>query len=303
MKIVLIHEEKEPGLLSHLQSELKKKKIHHKNFPVSATGGRGFMTFPGTHDTTHALILSFLPPRWYDFLAGFSCGSDMPFYVCGEKAITAIPGEFISRFMPIKTQGELNEFLKTENKKFKEREIAMSVTKARETLMQTGIPINEESLANCAGEGNMWEVSLFLAAGFSPDTRNKAGIPLLNISARKGNREVLRFLIMAGAQLNLLSNDRGTSALLDGVMANHFDIAEELIKAGADLDVKSKGGQTALIVAVGSANENIVEALLKAGADPDISDSLGVSARKYNALFKKEAIVNLFNTYAPDKEA
>jgi ankyrin repeat protein len=51
-------------------------------------------------------------------------------------------------------------------------------------------------------------------------------------------------------------------------------------------------------VAVGAGNEKLVEILLKAGADPDISDSLGVSARKYAALFHKEPIVKLFETYA-----
>jgi ankyrin repeat protein len=52
-------------------------------------------------------------------------------------------------------------------------------------------------------------------------------------------------------------------------------------------------------VAVGAGNEKIVEILIKAGADTDISDSLGVNAKKYAVLFHKEAIIQLFDTYAP----
>jgi len=164
-----------------------------------------------------------------------------------------------------------------------------------------GIPVTAESLANCAGDSSIREVSLFLAAGFSPDTRNKFGVPLLSIAARRGNHEIVRFLINAGSQLNLQADDRGTSALMDSVMSKKYDILTDLIKAGANVNIKSKDGQTALVVAVGSGDEKFTEALLKAGADPDISDSLGTSARKYALLFHKESIISLFNTYAPPK--
>ena len=46
----------------------------------------------------------------------------------------------------------------------------------------------------------------------------------------------------------------------------------------------------------------LVEALAKAGADPDITDSMGVSARKYAALFHKTIMIELFNACAPEKE-
>jgi ankyrin repeat protein len=76
-----------------------------------------------------------------------------------------------------------------------------------------------------------------------------------------------------------------------------------LIKAGTNLDVKDKNGQTALIVAAGASMEKMVELLLKAGANPDIPDSLGVSARKYATLFKNKDILALFKTFAPAKSS
>jgi hypothetical protein len=157
-------------------------------------------------------------------------------------------------------------------------------------------------MAQCVDEGGLREVLFFLAAGFSPNTRNKDGVPLVNIAARNGNREIIRFLFSAGAQLDLQSGDRGTSALIDGVMGNYYDLVMDLIKAGVDPNLTSKDGQTALIVATGSGNAAMVEALLKAGANPDIPDSIGMSARKYATLFHKNNLVPIFETYAPQKK-
>jgi len=183
----------------------------------------------------------------------------------------------------------------------KKQETARGTIKAQKTLLQMGISVTAESLSQCVGEGCVEEVSFFLTAGFSPNTKNKSGIPLLNIAARAGSRESIRFLIKSGAELNLQSDDRGTTALLDSVIGNNFDLVNDLLEAGADVNIKSKDGQTALIVAAGASEEKMVDALLKAGADPDISDSLGVSARKYAKLFNKSSIMSLFDIYAPQK--
>jgi hypothetical protein len=250
---------------------------------------------------THVAILSPLSGRWFDFFAGFSYGSGLSFFAYGEEAVMRVPEEFVSCFTPIKTEAALQRFLESETELLRKHEAAREIVRAREALLQMGIPISGESLANCAGEGGMREVSLFLAAGFSPDTRNKTGVPLLNIAARKGNWEVLRLLIQSDAQLNLQADDRGTSALIDSVMGKQYGLANDLIRAGADLNITSKHGQTALVVAVGAGDEKMVELLLKAGADPDIADSMGASARKYASLFHQSSVTTLFDAYAPKK--
>ena len=309
MRIVLIHTEAEADTAAQLVSLLKNMAILVDTFPAGpAVDPEKFMA-AGVMDwengPTLTLVSSELAPGWFDFLAGYSCGSQLPLLVYGEDAARGIPDGFSSCFRLLETEEALRNFLEKEQEDFKKQdavmETAMGVSKARGALLQTGIPINEESLARCAGEGSIWEVSLFLAAGFSPDTRDKAGVPLLNISARKGNRIVLRFLILVGADLNVLAGDRGTSALIDSVMGKHYEMVSDLIKAGIDVNIKSKDGQTALVVAVGANDEKMVEALLKAGADPDISDHMGASARKYAALFKNSTITALFETYAPEK--
>jgi hypothetical protein len=248
---------------------------------------------------THVLILSSLPTQWYDFFAGFSRGSRIPFLIYGQDAIAGISAEFASCYTFIKADMSLQTFFEAENEAFKRQEAAWEVIRAQETLLRMGVPVTAESLAQCVSDGRIREVSFFLAAGFSPDTRNNAGVPLLHVAARNGNREALRFLLMAGADLNLKSDDRGSSAVIDSVMRKQHDVLDDLIRAGADLNIQSKDGQTALVVAVGIGDERMVESLLRGKADPDISDSMGTSARKYAYLFHKSSITTLFDTLAP----
>lgn len=320
MKILLIHSEKDTEILSNVGPVLAAAKAvvdilpvqpqnsassdTRKQFSAFFNSTAGSTTAEGKEKAaakciTHILIVSPVAQRWLDFLAGFSYGNSLPLLVYGEQAIAAIPVEFSSFFRSLNSEKSLNEYFKAESEAFENWKTASKIIKARETLLQMGIPVTGESLANCVGEGGAEEVSLFLAAGFSPDTRNKAGVPLLNIAARRGNAEILALLIESGAHLDLQSDDRGTSALLDSVMGKHYALTVELIKAGASLDIKSKSGQTALVVAVGAGDENATEALMKAGANPDIADSMGVSARSYANLFKKSSITALFDTYAP----
>ena len=315
MKVLLIFKE-ENSAANRIKLFLEKEGILIAPFDLNGQGDRtineiisffprsGFKEKEGNSEvTSHVLIMSPLPAPWLDFLAGFAYGSSIPFLVCGESAIACIPKQFDFSFAPFLTEEPLEKYFEHESVAFKKQEEARKIIKAQETLLRMGIPLTREALAKCSEEGGLEEMSLFLAAGFSADTRNMAGVPLLNIAARKGNKDALHFLIQSGANLDLLSQDRGSTALVDGVMGNHDVISKELIEAGADLNLKTKNGQTALVIAVGAGNETIIEALLKAGADPEISDSMGVSARKYATLFNKKPIIKLFDTYAPKKEA
>jgi len=250
---------------------------------------------------THLLVSSPVAQRWLDFLAGFSYGSHLPLLVYGKDTTAAVPVEFASFFHLFKTEKSLGEYLEAESEALKKLEAAHEVIKARDTLLQMGIPINGEALSSCVAESGIQEVSLFLAAGFSPDTRNKLGVPLLNIAARNGSRDILKLLIMAGAQVDLQADDRGASALFDSVQNKQHDIMDDLIRAGASIDIKSKDGQTPLVVAVGAGDERAAAALVGAGADPDITDKMGASARQYAALFRRTTITALFDAQASEK--
>jgi len=313
MKLLLLHTKDDKDTLARLQAILAELGIPFEGFflnspeDIDVKRFTAFFDFSASEESdnynanapTHVLVISSLNSQWFDFLAGFAFGSRIHLLIYRLEAIPGISKEFASFFTFFGAEASLQTYLEAENEISKKHDAARKIIKAQESLLKTGIPITVESMAQCVIQNRLNEVSLFLAAGFSVNSRNNAGVPMLNIAARNGNRDGIRFLITAGADANLISEDRGTTALIDSVMAQRQDIAEDLVKAGTDLNVKDKNGQTALTVAAGASREKMVELLIKAGADPDIQDSLGASARKYASLFKNEAILALFNTVAP----
>ena len=297
MKVLLICLEEEKEKAVQLVSFLEETGITLETLLIKS-GKEGRRSI---ERTTQVVVLSALGPGWIDFLAGFFCGTHLPILVCGEKAIECIPEVYAFCFKFFKTEAELNGNLASEYKISKKNEATLETNQARQTLLDRGIPPTDDALAQCAAEDKDEEISLFLAAGFSPDTKDKKGIPLLCHSAREGHLKTIELLLRSGAQVNLVSEDRGSTALFDSALGRHAKLVKALIEAGADTNIKDKEGQTALVVAVGAGDEEIVEMLVKAGANPDLEDSLGVSARKYANLFKKSTMTALFDSYVPDK--
>ena len=250
---------------------------------------------------SHVVVFSAMTAGCVDFLSGFSCGSNIPFLVCGDAATSCVPEMFTFCFKFFKDEEALEVYFNTEYEKHKNMSASGKADKARQALLSMGIPVTAEAMAQCAADDHLDEIALFLAAGFSPDTRNKSGVPLLNIAARSGNGEVVRFLLRSSAQVDLPSDDRGSSALIDGAMGRYFDIIKDLIEAGADPNMRSNAGQTALVVAVGADDEESATVLIKAGANPDIEDNMGVSARKYATLFRKTKMLALFDAQTSGK--
>ena len=308
MKILLIYNE-EDAVAGDFKPLPEKIGIPVETFPIkSSEGMRGiqetqfFSLFrkPSSGNNlpavapTHVVILSALEPGWIDFLAGFSCGCQIPLLVYGEEAVKCVPEVFNFCFKPFDSVDEIREHLTAEYTAFNVASQKGSNT-ARETLLDMGVPVNQKSMADCVNEGQIKAISLFLEAGFSPDIKDKNGVPLICLAARKGNAEILQLLLRSGAQINQLAEDRSCSAIFDAALGNQKNIIKILIEAGADVDIQSKDGQTALVVAAGSGYDEIAEMLFKAGADPDIKDCLGSSARKYASLFGRKAMLALFN--------
>jgi hypothetical protein len=287
--IICLEEEKEKS--SQLVSFLEKTGIPSDTLLIK-TRDEGLKIID---NYTHVVILSALGPGWIDFLAGFFCGAHLPLVVYGEKAIENIPEVFAFCFKFFDTEEKLHEYITGEYDISKKNEAAFAINHIRQALLDKGIPTTPEALAQCVAENKVDDVSLFLSAGFAPDLKDKKGIPLLCISSRNGHVDTVEFLLRSGAQVDIIAEDRGTTALIDSAMGRHKDVIKTLIEAGANVNFKNSDGQTALIIVVGAGDEEIVEMLVKAGADPDIEDMLGVSARMYANLFKNDKMKALFD--------
>ena len=307
MKVLVIHTAENADQKTRILLLLEEMKIDTLCFPLSFSGEKDLELFNTFFDKSnidkdfekdilpgYILVISSLGGNWFDFLAGFSRCCRIPILVFGQDAISGISHEFSSCFSFINDEASLTTYLEYEVEAFKKQEAAREIIKAQNRLLKMGVPVTGEALCQCVIEGKVEELSLFIAAGFSPDARNKSGIPLLNLAARNDRREIIKYLLMINAELNIVSEDRGTTALIDSVMAKKYDLMMDLLKAGINVNAVSKDGQTALVVAVGIGDEKTIISLLEAGSDPDIQDSMGMSARQYALLFYKDKLGKFF---------
>lgn len=247
---------------------------------------------------SHILLL--LSPEicdrpWFAFAAGYGIGkqANLALYRLNPSWE---PPPYLSRLPVFDGEAELCEFFRIAKEEWS---VIEGRRLARSTLLEKGISLHTDSLSYAVSEGEVQVVELFMKAGFHPDSRDRHGVPLLCLAARNSHKAVCELLLESGAAIDLQSEDRGYSALMDAALAGSEELVELFLSRGAEPNLLSKDGQTALIVAVGRNDVEMTKRLLAGGADPDIVDKLGLSARKYAALFRKPALEVLF---ASDKK-
>ena len=96
---------------------------------------------------------------------------------------------------------------------------------------------------------------------------------LMNEAASGDTRKVLQ-LLDNGLNVNVSfppdeSEFSGMTVLMVASLHDNPELVEELIKRGADVNLKRYVGDTALIFAAGTGNVKTVNALLRAGANPN----------------------------------
>jgi hypothetical protein len=298
MNFMVIHDGSDRKTAESLLTSIKKMKAGADECVLGETG-EGLELFLEKVSRAVCLVISFARPgvpAWAHFVAGYARAVKLPVLVYGPAADF---GPLLSKsFIPVENAGELSGYIGGEMPGLLAREIQ---DRARYEILSQGIPVSEESMTDCVVGGNCAVVPLFLEAGFSPNIQDRFGVPLMNLAARMGNRNMVKILLKAGARLDQQTGDRQSTALLDAVAGSHHGILKDLLAAGANVNLKSRDGQSALVIAVGLNDETSAEMLLRAGADADDPDSLGASARKYATLFNKPAMTALFNAYGPKK--
>lgn len=123
-------------------------------------------------------------------------------------------------------------------------------------LLSRGANVNakdrkgQTALMWAAADGHADVVSILLAAGADLRTTSPGGFTPLFFAAREGRTDAIRILLKAGADVNEAiqpqrfasrSPRAGISALLLAVENGHFELAIELVKAGADPNDQRSG--------------------------------------------------------------
>lgn len=171
---------------------------------------------------------------------------------------------------------------------------------SKHSLLNKGIPFTSDCFANYIAKNKEEIINEFLCAGMGVNVRDDTGTPMLNVACRNDNFEIVEQLLDLGAELNAVSEDRGYTAVMDAIWRGNEKITKYLISKGADLNTINKEGQTNLILAVGADRLNLVKLLAENGADPDVKDMMGMSAYNYATLFRKEKMVEILKPYHKD---
>lgn len=128
------------------------------------------------------------------------------------------------------------------------------------------------------------ELTATLRDGWNVNERNDQNEALLHHAAKLGRDECVRVLVEAKADLNA-TDMHGATPLMKAVISKHNNIVEALVKAGADIHAKTRGGKEAADYAEEGSMARIY--LLQKAADITAAfDAAAAAKRKSEDGFK-----------------
>ena len=93
----------------------------------------------------------------------------------------------------------------------------------------------------------------------------------LILAAGRGHIEIVKLLLENGADVNSRTKD-GDTALIVASKAGHTNVVKLLLERGADVNAKNRNGRMALMGATNQGHLNVVKLLLERGADVNAKD-------------------------------
>ncbi|KAM9852458.1 B-cell lymphoma 3 protein homolog [Aulostomus maculatus] len=104
------------------------------------------------------------------------------------------------------------------------------------------------------------------------ESKNYGGLSPLHLAVLRGQRDLARMLLDAGADINAMDIKSGQSSLMHAVESNNPEMVHFLIENGCDVNSQSYSGNTALHGACGRGQVDTVRLLLKSGADSSLKN-------------------------------
>jgi len=133
-------------------------------------------------------------------------------------------------------------------------------------------------LMEAAARMEVAKVKLLLRNGASVFDSDANGWTPLMYAMVRGNSSILHILVTAGADPNQVSS-WGNTPLMISAARGYFH--EELVRAGANLNVLNTSGATLLMILADKAGPDEISAALKAGTESTLKDKENRSALDY----------------------
>jgi ankyrin repeat protein len=135
----------------------------------------------------------------------------------------------------------------------------------------------EDPLVNAAFKDDLDLVRQLILTTPDVNVRDKAtNQTALAYAIENGNRELVRTLLGAGADINARSRDGRTPLMSLNGKAN-LDLVRDLLRAGADVNARDQRGETPLLNAATSSSLAAIQELVSYGAGMDAKNNTGTT--------------------------
>jgi hypothetical protein len=152
------------------------------------------------------------------------------------------------------------------------------------------------ALGVAVGRGNHQIVRMLLKAGADPNKVNSKGQTALMNLGVGSTASIVKDLLASRANIDALDED-GESALMVAARINHVDVLRLLLSQGARVNERNEAGQTALMLAAKEGYIENVKALIEGLADVNMMDDDDWTALRYARDNEHEDIVELLKSY------
>ena len=144
------------------------------------------------------------------------------------------------------------------------------------TQRRQGQAMSDKKFLNLCKLGDVRKVEEALWHGANANAKENKGGTALHEAAFRGYSDVAEVLLKYGADVNATSY--GETALYNAAGQGNTKVAELLLRYGADVNAKDDDGNTALHTAAGEGEADTVELLLKHGANVNAKNDDGETA-------------------------
>ena len=195
----------------------------------------------------------------------------------------------------------LYNFRETENLRQAERRF-----EAIQQLESLGVMFNDVEFIKAINQGNQRLVDLFVRGGINVNAQDEFGNTCLQLAIKNNFTVIANILLKAGADADV-KDAAGLTPLLEACgkqTRGYKEFAINLIQMGADVNVRNHIGWTPLMLAISVGDSDLVGLLLKNGADAYAKTPKGDDATSLAKKFGYEDIVALISekSHQPSEE-